>query len=129
MGYAYERRKTDQEGGTVAQRSDLWSPQCVGGPDCRLKSSRISLDTDTFQVFVGEKEVNLTITELKLLDYLLKNSGTTLSRDDIFEDLWDQSYPATVRTVDTHIQRLRRKLGMAGYLIRTVRGVGYRLEN
>ncbi len=129
MGYAYERRKTDQEGGTVAQRSDLWSPQCVGGPDCRLKSSRTSLDTDTFQVFVGEKEVNLTITELKLLDYLLKNTGTTLSRDDIFEDLWDQSYPATVRTVDTHIQRLRRKLGMAGYLIRTVRGVGYRLEN
>ncbi len=94
-----------------------------------LKSSRISLHTDTCQAFVGKKKVDLTITEFNLLACFLKNGGTTLSRAALLNTAWDQSYSGTSRTVDTHIQRLRSKLGKAGYLIRTVRGVGYRMEN
>ncbi len=94
-----------------------------------LKSSRISLHTDTCQAFVGKKRVNLTITEFNLLACFLKSGGTTLSRSALLSTVWDQSYNGTSRTVDTHIQRLRGKLGKAGYLIRTVRGIGYRMEN
>ncbi len=94
-----------------------------------LKSSRISLHTDTCQAFVGKKRVNLTITEFNLLACLLKSGGTTLSRSALLSTVWDNSYNGTSRTVDTHIQRLRGKLGKAGYLIRTVRGIGYRMEN
>jgi len=85
---------------------------------------------DTYQAFVGKKRVvNLTITEFNLLACLLKNAGTTLSRDDLLSTVWGQSYQGTAHTVDTHIHRLRSKLGKAGYLIRTVRGIGYRLED
>jgi DNA-binding response OmpR family regulator len=94
-----------------------------------LKSSRISLHTETCQAFVGRKKVDLTITEFNLLACFLKSGGTTLSRAALLTTVWDRAYRGTSRTVDTHIQRLRSKLGKAGYLIRTVRGVGYRMEN
>ena len=83
----------------------------------------------SIKVYVGKKRVNLTITELNLLAYFLENAGKDLSRAALLSTVWDQSYRGTKRTVDTHINRLRSKLGMAGYSIRTVRGVGYRLEN
>ena len=101
----------------------------VVNPTDILKNSRISLHMDTCQAFVGKKEVNLTTTEFNLLACFLKNGGTALSREVLLSTVWDQSYQGTERTVDTHIQRLRSKLGTARYLIRTVRGVGYRLEN
>ena len=94
-----------------------------------LKRPRISIDMDTYRVYVGKKRVNLTIMELNLLACLSENAGRTLSRAALLRTVWDQSYVRTSRTVDTHIQRLRSKLGMAGYAIRTVRGVGYRMEN
>jgi len=94
-----------------------------------LKIPRISINTDTYQAIVGKKRVNLTITELNLLACFLKNAGKTLSRDDLLNTVWGKSYQGTVRTVDTHIQRLRSKLRKAAYAIRTVRGVGYRMEN
>ncbi len=94
-----------------------------------LKSSRISLHTDTPQAFVGEKKVDLTKTEFNLLACLLKSGGASLSRDVLLSIVWGESYLGTERTVDTHIHRLRSKLGKAGNLIRAVRGVGDRLEN
>ena len=97
-------------------------------PNDVLKIPGISLHTDTHQAFVGEREINLTITEFNLLACLLKNAGKALSRAAILSAVWDESYQGTERTVDTHIQRLRSKLGEGGYLIKTVRGVGYRLE-
>ncbi len=101
----------------------------VVNPTDVLKNSRISLDPDTCQAFVGKKEVHLTTTEFKLLACLLNNTGKTLSRDDLLSTVWGQSYRGTEHTVDTHIHRLRSKLGTAWYFIRTVRGVGYRMEN
>ena len=101
----------------------------VVNPTDVLKNSRISVDPDTYQAFVGKKEVHLTTTEFRLLTCLLNNTGKTLSRDDLLSTVWGQSYRGTERTVDTHIQRLRSKLGKAWYLIRTVRGVGYRMNS
>ncbi len=95
-----------------------------------LKNSRISLHMDTCQAFVGKKRVNnLTITEFNLLACFLQNAGKTLSRATLLSVVWDESYQRVERTVDTHIGRLRSKLGKAGYAIRTVRGVGYRMES
>ncbi len=106
-------------------------PTVVNSPPDILKNSRISLDMDTCQVFVGEKRVNnLTITEFNLLACLLKNAGKTLSRAALFEHCgMTNPISGTERTVDAHIYRLRSKLGMARYAIRTVRGVGYRMES
>ena len=80
------------------------------------------------QAFVGRKKINLTSTEFNLLAVFLKNRGKTVSRDELLSSVWGDSYRGTSRTVDTHIQRLRSKLGTAGRLIRTVRTIGYRLE-
>jgi len=87
----------------------------------------IRLDTHTLQAVIGRRRVDLTITEFELLGCLLENVGRYLSRDDLLNEVWDETYMGTERTVDTHIQRLRSKLGEAAYLIKTVRGVGYRL--
>ena len=97
-------------------------------PKDTLKIPGIFVRTDTFQVFVGKKEVDVTLTELHLLVCFLGNPGKVLSRDTLFEKCGMCSIVGSARSVDTHIQRLRRKLGVAGYRIKTVRGVGYRLE-
>ena len=97
-------------------------------PTTILNRARISLHPDNCQAFVGRRSIHLTTTEFNLLACLLKNGGTALSRAVLLDAVWTDSYRGTSRTIDTHIQRLRRKLGKAGYLIRTVRGVGYRLE-
>ena len=104
-------------------------PTLVNAPTDIRKRYRISLHPDTCQAFVGKKKVTLTVTEFKLLACLLKNKGTTLSRDDLLSRVWDKSYQGTEHTVDTHIQRLRSKLGDGGFTILTVRGVGYRMES
>ena len=69
----------------------------------------------------------LTYKEFELLCYLLENRGVVLSRDQILTKIWDYNYSGETRTVDVHIRTLRQKLGDAGALIETVRGVGYRM--
>ncbi len=81
----------------------------------------------TCQAFLGKRKIGLTTTESNLLAVLLENQGNTLTREELLSSVWGESYRGTVRTVDTHIQRLRRKLGRAARRIRTVRGVGYEL--
>ena len=76
---------------------------------------------------VENKEVILTLKEFELLEKLLKNSGIVLRRDRLLEEIWGYDYAGETRTVDVHIRTLRQKLGKAGDLIETVRGVGYRI--
>jgi two-component system alkaline phosphatase synthesis response regulator PhoP len=78
------------------------------------------------KVTVNNKEIILTLKEFNLLVYLLKNAGLALSRDHILDAVWDYDSALETRTVDTHILTLRNKLGPAGAVIRTVRGVGYK---
>ena len=85
------------------------------------------MDVKRRAVTVDGEPVILTYKEFELLCYLLENRGVVLSRDQILTKIWDYNYSGETRTVDGHIRTLRQKLGDAGALIETVRGVGYRL--
>jgi two-component system phosphate regulon response regulator PhoB len=89
----------------------------------------IRVDPDGHRVWVEDREVTLTALELRLLSTLLSRRGRVQSRQVLLEDVWGVSSDITTRTVDTHIKRLREKLGAAGVLIQTVRGVGYRFAS
>ena len=72
--------------------------------------------------------MELTYTEFELLSYLVTNKGIALSRDKILDNVWQYDYYGDARTVDTHIKKLRSKLGEAGEMIKTIRGIGYKFE-
>ncbi|MHB8872792.1 MAG: winged helix-turn-helix domain-containing protein [Myxococcaceae bacterium] len=92
-----------------------------------LAAGPIRLDPLRHEVRVGDEAVELTALEFRLLKTLLERPGRVQTRDTLLADVWGISSDITTRTVDTHIKRLREKLGPAGDLIETVRGVGYRL--
>ena len=79
------------------------------------------------KVWENGRSVDLTLKEFELLRYLLENHGTVLSREKILEKIWGYEIYGETRTVDVHIRTLRQKLGEAGAMIETVRGVGYRI--
>jgi two-component system alkaline phosphatase synthesis response regulator PhoP len=87
----------------------------------------LSLDYDSRTALVDEQPVTLTLKEFELLYYLMKNKGIVLSRDKIMSAVWGFDFEGESRTVDMHIKTLRQKLGPAGSLIETVRGVGYKI--
>ena len=88
----------------------------------------IELNKDFHSVKCGECFINLSYKEFELLSYLLKNPGIVLSRDSILSAVWEYDYDGDSRTVDTHIKKLRNKMGPYGECIKTVWGVGYKLE-
>jgi DNA-binding response OmpR family regulator len=88
----------------------------------------VAIDRDARQVVIDGKNVDLSPTEYKLLNYLMSNTGKALSRRQILNQVWNYDYYGDLRTVDTHINRLRIKLGDKGRYIRTVRGYGYRYD-
>lgn len=92
-----------------------------------LKAGILKLNVKKHEVTVEDKEVVLTLKEFELLEKLLKNSGIVMKRDRLLEEIWGYDYVGETRTVDVHIRTLRQKLGKAGDLIETVRGVGYRI--
>lgn len=87
----------------------------------------LTIHVERHQVFDRERQVELTLKEFELLRYLMENQGIVLSRDQILEKIWGYEYAGETRTVDVHIRTLRQKLGESGFLIETVRGVGYRI--
>lgn len=88
----------------------------------------VAIDRDARQVVIDGRNVDLSPTEYKLLNYLMSNTGKALSRRQILNQVWNYDYYGDLRTVDTHINRLRIKLGDKGRYIRTVRGYGYRYD-
>ena len=95
--------------------------------DKLFTAGSLAVDVKRRAVTVDGEPVILTYKEFELLCYLLENRGVVLSRDQILTKIWDYNYSGETRTVDVHIRTLRQKLGGAGALIETVRGVGYRL--
>ena len=87
----------------------------------------IRVDVDAHRAFVDGAEVQLTPIEFKLLTTLMARLGRVQSREQLLEDVWEMSAEVETRTVDTHVKRLREKLGSGRDLLETVRGVGYRL--
>ena len=97
--------------------------------DKLFTAGSLAVDVKRRAVTVDGEPVILTYKEFELLCYLLENRGVVLSRDQILTKIWDYNYSGETRTVDVHIRTLRQKLGDAGALIETVRGVGYRLAH
>lgn len=93
-----------------------------------LSFGLLSVDPARFQVKVGKEDVRLTAIEFKLLQFLLGNKGRVATRDMLLDRVWGYDAALTTRTVDTHIKRLREKLGRAGDYIETIRGIGYRFK-
>jgi two-component system phosphate regulon response regulator PhoB len=87
----------------------------------------LTIDSAAHRVWVNRDEVNLTALEFRLVTTLIARRGRVQTRDTLLRDVWDITADVTTRTVDTHVKRLRQKLGPAGDYIETVRGVGYRL--
>jgi two-component system, OmpR family, phosphate regulon response regulator PhoB len=87
----------------------------------------IRVDVEAHRAYVGESEVILTPLEFRLLVTLMSRVGRVQSREQLLTDVWEMSSEIETRTVDTHVKRLREKLGEARDLLETVRGVGYRL--
>ena len=89
----------------------------------------LRVDGDAHRVWVSDAPVELTALEFRLLGTLLARRGRVLRREVLLEDVWGVRGDSNTRTVDTHVKRLRSKLGPAGALIETVRGVGYRFAS
>lgn len=94
----------------------------------RLSAGPITIDPARHQVSVGGKRINLTSIEFKLLRTLVQRRGRVQERDRLLNEVWGYESVIDTRTVDTHVRRLREKLGKAGDVIETVRGFGYRLR-
>jgi two-component system phosphate regulon response regulator PhoB len=94
----------------------------------RLSAGNIELDPDAFIVRVDAKEITLALLEFRLLEFLLEGGGNVRSREDLLRKVWGYPLDSDTRTIETHVKRLRAKLGPAGELIETVRGVGYRIR-
>jgi two-component system phosphate regulon response regulator PhoB len=104
----------------------LRSGQAAEEKSDRIEYKELSIDVPRHQVTVKGKDVDLTATEFKLLAVLMQRRGRVQSRDQLLRDVWEYDALIDTRTVDTHMRRLREKLGSAAKYLDTVRGVGYR---
>jgi two-component system phosphate regulon response regulator PhoB len=98
-------------------------------PDAKiLRAGPIEVDTQAFIVAVDGREVTLALLEFRLLTFLIEGSGRVRTREELLRKVWDYPLDSDTRTIETHVKRLRQKLGPAGDLIETVRSVGYRIR-
>lgn len=97
-------------------------------PQEEIRAGTLRLDVPGHRLFVGEEEVALTATEFRLLHMLMERAGRVLTREVLLTDGWGYAEDVDSRTVDTHVRRLRRKLGPEADRIETVIGVGYRFR-
>ncbi len=88
----------------------------------------IEIDSDGRTVKVDGKQIELSLREYELLKYLIDNSNIALSRDKILNNVWNYDYYGDSRTIDSHVKKIRHKLGKKGKYIQTMRGIGYKFE-
>ncbi len=93
-----------------------------------LESDGIVMDKIAHRVTIDGREIELSFKEFELLNYFLENKGVALSRDKILNSVWSYDYLGEARTIDTHVKKLRSKMGPKGDLIKTVWGMGYKFE-
>ena len=92
------------------------------------KFGDLTIDVESHEVFVNNEKIILTALEFRLLNQLVDRRGRVQTRDQLLSDVWGYSSEVTTRTVDTHIKRLREKLGVMGKYVQTIRGVGYKFS-
>ena len=93
-----------------------------------IESAGIRIDRAAHSVTIDQVPVELSYKEFELLTYFLENQGIALSREKILNHVWNYDYFGDARTIDTHVKKLRSKMGIKGDLIKTVWGVGYKFE-
>lgn len=99
-----------------------------GAAESRLEAGGISVDKSAHIVTIEGKEVDLSFKEFELLVYFMENQGIALSREKILNSVWNYDYFGDARTIDTHVKKLRSKLGSNGEMIKTIWGLGYKFE-
>ena len=99
----------------------------LGGGD-EIDAGGIVIDKAAHQVKIDGKEIELSFKEFELLSYFVENQGIALSREKILNNVWDYDYFGDARTIDTHVKKLRSKLGEKGNYIKTIWGMGYKFE-
>jgi len=93
-----------------------------------LKAGAIEIDKSAHQVKIDSRLVELSFKEFELLTYFVENQGIALSREKILNSVWNYDYFGDARTIDTHVKKLRAKLGDRGSYIRTIWGMGYKFD-
>ena len=106
----------------VLRRSGKWDTEDV------LEVGGIRVDKSAHQVTVDGKPIDLSFKEFELLQYFIENTGIALSREKILNAVWNYDYFGDARTIDTHVKKLRSKLGEKGEYIRTIWGMGYKFD-
>ena len=99
-----------------------------GQDDQLLSAGGIEINKTAHEVSVDGKKIELSFKEFELLSYFLENQGIALSREKILNHVWNYDYFGDARTIDTHVKKLRNKLGDKGDLIHTIWGMGYKFE-
>ena len=94
----------------------------------KMEVAGICIDKNAHVVTIDGKEIALSVKEFELLSYFVQNEGIALSRETILNNVWNYDYFGDARTIDTHVKKLRSKLGEKGNLIKTVWGMGYKFE-
>lgn len=110
-------------------KAQLRRAQGDAAPDDTVRVGEITLDRGRYTVLAGKKAVELTATEFKLLALLMERAGRVQGREKLLNEVWGYDFTIDSRTVDIHIRRLREKLGKAGAVIETARGIGYRIAD
>lgn len=93
-----------------------------------LKAGGIVLDEAAHMVTINDKSIDLSFKEFELLSYFMKNEGRALTRENILNQVWNYDYFGDARTIDTHVKKLRNKMGSKGAYIHTIWGMGYKFE-
>ena len=93
-----------------------------------LEAGGITVDKAAHQVKIDGKEIDLSFKEFELMAYFVENQGIALSREKILNNVWNYDYFGDARTIDTHVKKLRSKMGEKGNYIKTIWGMGYKFE-
>ena len=112
----------------LVARVDAVLRRSGAGADDILEAAGIRVDKNAHQVTVDGKDVELSFKEFELMTYFIENKGIALSREKILNAVWNYDYYGDARTIDTHVKKLRSKLGEKGDLIKTIWGMGYKFD-
>ena len=112
----------------VARVNAILRRTSADGSAQRIESGGIVIDKLSHRVLIDNKEIELSYKEFELLSFFMENKGVALSRDKILNSVWNYDYFGDARTIDTHVKKLRAKLGEHGNNIKTIWGIGYKFE-
>ena len=112
----------------VARVNAILRRTLPAGENAFLEAGGIKIDRGAHIVTIDGEQIDLSYKEFELLSYFMENRGLALSREKILNNVWNYDYFGDARTIDTHVKKLRAKMGKKGGLIKTIWGMGYKFE-